>query len=479
MNYLLMGLLAIPAILITIIVIKILSLRRIVPTNVVHIVQQGKKTISYGVGKEGGNVYYEWPKWIPKFGVEVRSLPVSNFNVDLHEYAAYDKDRLPFIVDVKAFFRIEDTNKAAEKVASFDELTKQLVDVVKGSVRSILAKEQLHHIMEERSIFGTKFTEDVNKDLANWGVIAIKNIELMDIRDAKGSQVIDQIMQKKMSAIDAESRIEVAANKKKATEAELQRDQEIKEKAAETNRIAEEAKARSEQAIGIARAESAKQSGIAQQKSQAEVAEAAQKTTEKEMEVVRIQQVRQAEINKQAATVNAEANKVVIETQAEAALTANKKNAEGALITKQKEAEGTKAVGLANADVIDAQGRANASAKQAMELASVTAQTTLAKEIGENKPYQEYLIKLKEIEVTQVVGVKQAESMGMALQQAELKLLINSGDVHSGLGKVSDLFSSKGASQLNAIVETLSQSSEGKNMMEGLKGLFGSQSDKK
>jgi len=67
----------IPAILLLSLIVYVLSLRRIVPTNVVHIVQRGNTTISYGVGKTS-NVYYEWPSWIPKFGVTVRELPVSN-----------------------------------------------------------------------------------------------------------------------------------------------------------------------------------------------------------------------------------------------------------------------------------------------------------------------------------------------------------------------------------------------------------------
>ena len=107
----------------------ILSLRRIVPTNVVHIVQRGSQTVSYGVGKES-NVYYEWQAWLPILGVSVRELPVSNFDIDLIEYSAYDKDRVPFVVDVKAFFHIKDTNVAAEKVESFEELKGQLRNVV-------------------------------------------------------------------------------------------------------------------------------------------------------------------------------------------------------------------------------------------------------------------------------------------------------------------------------------------------------------
>ena len=48
--------------------IYILSLRVVVPTNEVHIVQRGNKTISYGkVTKDGedninGNVYYRFPE---------------------------------------------------------------------------------------------------------------------------------------------------------------------------------------------------------------------------------------------------------------------------------------------------------------------------------------------------------------------------------------------------------------------------------
>ena len=114
-----------PSIFILFLIVKILSLRRIVPTNVVHIVQRGNQTVSYGT-KKASNVYYEWPKWLPKLGVEVRVLPVSNFDIELKRYEAYDKDRVPFVVDVKAFFHIADTNVAAEKVESFEELKGQL-----------------------------------------------------------------------------------------------------------------------------------------------------------------------------------------------------------------------------------------------------------------------------------------------------------------------------------------------------------------
>lgn len=467
---------AVPAIIGVAILLYVLSLRRIVPTNVVHIVQRGSQTVSYGT-KKSSNVYYEWPGWLPKLGVTVRVLPVSNFDIDLKRYEAYDKDRVPFVVDVKAFFHISDTNVAAEKVESFDELKGQLENVVQGAVRSILAKSKLEEIMEERSIFGKQFTEAVNADLQNWGVEAIKSIELMDVRDADGSHVIQQIMAKRMSAIDMESRTEVAKNQKLAKQAELEAQKEIDVTTADTERIAGEAKAKSEQAIGIANAESMKKAGIAKQESISEIAKAERSTAEQQMEVIKVNNIKQAEIDKEREIITAEQEKQKTEIRAMADKYRIETEAAALLEAKRKEAEATKTLGTAEADVIKAKGISEAESRKAMELAGVTAQTTLAKEIGENKPYQEYLIRVKEVEVSQIVGVAQYESMAKALAAADLKLLVNSGDVHSGIGKLSDLFTSKGASQINGLLEGLKQTDEGKNLIGMLNNLTGGKSE--
>ena len=448
-----------------------LSLRRIVPTNVVHIVQRGNKTVSYGVGKES-NVYYEFPKWLPIYGVEVRELPVSNFGIDLPKYSAYDKDRVPFEVDIKAFFHIADTNKAAEKVASYQDLLFQLTNVVQGAVRSILAKSPLDKIMEERSIFGKLFTEAVTEDLKSWGVEPIKSIELMDVRDIPGSNVIHQIMAKKISVIDMESRTEVAKNSKLAQQAELVAKQEIALTAADTERIAGEAQAKSQEAIGIAKAVSVKNRGIADQSSLSEIAKAEKVTAEQNMEVVKVNQIRTAEIEKERQIINTEQQKRQVEIAAEANRFKVETDATAALAAKQLEATGIRSVGEAQADVVKANGLASAEAKKQMELANVSAQTTLAKEIGENKPYQDYLIRVKEVEVSQVVGVAQYKSIAEALSKADLKLLVNSGDVQSGIGKLSDIFTSKGASQINGLVEGLKQTDEGQALLTGLEKLI-------
>jgi flotillin len=406
----------VPVLLVLGIVFKILSLRRIFPTNVVHIVQRGTQTVSYGVGKTS-NVYYEFPSWLPKIGVEVRELPVSNFDIDLFEYSAYDKDRVPFVVDVKAFFHISDTNIAAAKVESYQELKKQLENVVQGAVRSILAKSKLEEIMEERSIFGLQFTEAVNADLENWGVASIKNIELMDVRDATGSKVIHQIMAKRMSAIDMESRTEVALNNRKAEQAELEAQKNIAVTRSETQKAAGEANAKSQQAIGIANAEATKKAGIAEQNSISDIAEAERATRLQQMEVIKVAEIKQAEIDKEREIIEAEKRKRTVAISAEADKFKVETDAEAHLAAKRKEAEGVQAVGEAEAKVIAAKGNSEAEAEKANQLASVTAQTELAKEIGENQPYQDYLIRVKNVDKDEVVEVAKAEAMARALEK--------------------------------------------------------------
>jgi flotillin len=460
----------IPSLFLLVVILYVLSLRRIVPTNVVHIVQRGSQTVSYGT-KKSSNVYYEWPGWLPKLGVTVRVLPVSNFDIELKRYEAYDKDRVPFVVDVKAFFHIADTNVAAEKVESFEELKGQLENVVQGAVRSILAKSKLEEIMEERSVFGKQFTEAVNSDLKNWGVEAIKSIELMDVRDADNSQVIHEIMAKRMSAISMESRTEVAKNTKLAEQAELIARQEIDVTKAETERIAGEAQAKSMQAIGIAKAEAAKKAGIAEQQSISDIAQAERATAEQQMEVLKVQQVKQAEIDKEKEIIQAEMVKRKIEIQAEADKFSVETEAIAKLEAQKKDALGIQAVGEAEAKIIAAKGTSEAEAEKARQLASVIAQTELAKEIGENQGYQDYLIRVKTVDKEQVVEVAKAEAMAKALQSADLKILANSGDVQSGMNKFSDILSAKGGSQINGLLESLKQTEEGKSILGLLKNL--------
>jgi flotillin len=419
-----------------------LLFRVVVDTNKVHTVQSKNKTTSYGAGQAAGNVYYRWPSWFPMIGVKYKELPVNNFDLSLEGYQAYDKERVPFELDLTAFFRIADTNKAAERISSITELVEQLEKIVQGAARKILASHDIHQIMTDRATFGEQFTEEVQAELTNWGVEPVKNMELMDIRDSSGSHVIMNIMAKKSSHIEMESRQEVARNKMTAETAEI-----------EAARAINVSKQIAEQQVGQSIAAKEQAVGIAQEKGQQEVKTEQVKTAEKLMEVKRVQQIKQAEIDKDAALVKAQQEKAVAIMSAEAGLESTKLSAEGVI----------------------KEGEAKASAEKAMLLAPVEAQITLAQEIGNNEGYQNYLVALESVKAHITVGIEQAR----ALQGADVKVIANTGSAQDGVKSAMQLFTPQGGLSVAGMLESLSSTPQGSELLDGIQKMLSKNSDKK
>jgi flotillin len=431
-----------------------LTFRRVVRPNEVHIVQSSKGVQAYGVGQnsddetaeklDNGNAYYEWPTAIPKFGVQVVALPLSVFDEALNAYDAYDIGKVPFVVDIVAFFRIAQPSIAAKRIETLDELQCQLKSILQGAVRTVLAQHEIEQIMEDRSTFGDLFTALTKDQLAAWGVVNVKNIELMDIRDPLdgSSKTVQNIMAKKQSKIDAESRTEVAENNKTAETAEIAANQEVAIRDQQAQELVGKRTAEKDQAVGIAD-EQAKQS------IQAEAAT----TKTREMAVLEVETVRTAEINKEALLVAAAQEKETRVIKAEGEKTVTITVAEGNLAEQQRAAEGTLAVGTAEAE-----------AKRLAEMASVSPQLALAAEIGENEGYQTYLIQIRNVEKDEVVGVEQAK----ALQDAGIKVIANTGNVTDGVQNVMDLFTSKGGTSVGAAVEAFAQTESGEAVLGAL-----------
>ena len=473
-----------------ILVLYILSLRRIVPTNEVHIVQRTKDTISFG--RDGtdnmGNTYYQIPAWVPKYGVVVSKLPTTVIDIDISNYDAYDKDRLPFVLDIKAFFRISDFNKAATRVFTINELKDQLTSIVKGAARSILAKENLELIMSERNKYGDMFTELVSAQLKEWGVTVVKNIELMDIRDGAGSQVISNIMQKKESAIEMEKRVEVAKNLKAAKEAEILAKQEIELKQADADKQ-----------VGLRKAQVQKEVGIADEQQKQEVQTQAKITAEKEMEVKQVKEVRAAEIEKKAATVQAVKEKEITRVNAEAAIIqadADKKvavtkaeatkeqtilqaSAEKEQVELKAQATKTSIELKADADLkaatneakgTEAKGKAVASSRDLLEKAQVAGQIELFAKVNNDKEYQDFLIKQRQVEAMEKIGVEQAKN----LSGADIKIYATSGSVADGVASAGKVLNPKTgldfASMLDSFANTPVGEAVTKTLMDKVKG---------
>lgn len=437
---LVLGSLVALCIILVIVIVLAINYRRVVPTNMVHIVQSKHATTSYGRGKVDGNIYYAWPSWVPKIGISVTEFPESIFKVSLENYHAYDQARLPFQVDVYAFFRVSDSGTAAQRVASFDELASQLHAVLQGCVRRILSTNALEHIMEARASLSLQFTQEVQAQICEWGVVPAKSIEFMDIRDVPTSPVIHNIMQKEQSRIERESRVAVAENHKEAEMAEI-----------DAKRTVDVQRQDALQQVGIRTAEKNKIIGMAEEVATQNIKSEAKITAEREMDLLQVQNVREAEIAAQVMIVAAnqarETTIIASEGQKQQAIIV----AEGQLQEQLKASEAVRAMGLAKAE-----------AETAMLMAPVTTQTTLAKEIGANLPYQQYLINIEQVAANKEIGIKMAE----AIAQADIKIIGTGGNIQNDMKKVTDMFTPAGGTSIAGMLTGLAQTDEGKALVD-------------
>ena len=411
--------------------------------------------MSYGRSHESGNVYWAWPSWLPIIGVSVTEFPESIFEVSLKDYDSYDSARLPFIVDVTAFFRVKDSATAAQRVSSFGELRTQLVAILQGAVRRILATNTLEQIMEARAELGHQFTQEVQDQIEEWGVLPAKSIEFMDLRDARGSQVIENIMEKEKSRIERESRIAVADNRKQAETAEI-----------DAQRLIDVQTQEALQQVGIRTAEKEKVVGIAKEQANQQIQTEAAITTQRVMEVKSIELGRAAEIDKNVKIVEAEADKQTQMIKAQANRDANILAAEAEQQTTILIAAGDLEKVVKEAQGVEALGKAKAESERLILMAPVDAQIRLATEIGENQEYQNYLITVRRIESEQAIGVAMAD----AIKAADIKVIGTNGNIQESVGGIMDMFSASGGTKMGAMLEGLAQTETGKQLIGAITG---------
>ena len=317
--------------------------------------------------------------------------------------------------------------------------------------------------MIQRSRYGEEFTKEVSDNLKEWGVVPVKSIELMDVRDKEDEKVISNIMEKKKSFIDMESRREVAKNNKEAREAEIAAEQSIAMK--------EEEK---QETVGKRRAEREKSVGIAQEKAQQDIQEQAKTTKEKQMAVLQVETVKKADIEKERTVIEANASRErqKIEADAKVDVAERQKDAatheaEARYIQTTKDAEAQLKKEQNVAEAIKAKGLAEAEAKEKQGLAEVQPQITLAKEIGTNDGYQKYLIEIKKVEASQAVGIEQAKNLGTA----QIKIIANAGsNIPEGINSVMDLISAKGGQALGSMIEAFAGTEAGQQLLSKITG---------
>ena len=451
--------------------------RVVVAPSEVHTVQSGSERISYGtvnkakllegvedaetwdIAEMKGNSYYRFPEWWPKVGITVVEMPLSVFSENLDRYNAYDSNRVPFEVDIMAFFRVANPAVASERIESFDELlgnNGHLNGILQGAARKLLASFTVEHIMHARKELSKEFTDEVRDQLREWGVVTVKDIEIMDIRDPadESSKVIHNIMAMEQSRIDRESREVVAENTKLAEVAETnaKRDSDLAVEAAE-------------QQVGEREAEKKKAVGVADEQALQEIKREAAVTMERDMEVKRVEEEKNAEINKNVEVIKATEQKEVTIVNSEAEREQQAIVADGYKTEKTLQSEGDLTADRNIAAGIQAKGEAEADAKFRLNMADVDPEITLAKEVGENDGYQRFLNTGKAIDANKEVGVATAG----ALENGDLKVIVNGGSANEGVNNLMSLFDgSGGGQQLGAIVDGMLNTEGGAALLSRL-----------
>ncbi len=422
------------------IILVLAYLRIVVKTNDVHIVQSSGKSAAFGKWFNGGNVYYNWPSWLPALWVSVTKLPLSVFNLKLEDYQGYDNGKVPFVVDVTAFFVINDPIQAAEKISNFKELEEQLVEVLRGAVRKILSQNDIISIMESRSEMGQSFYEEVVQQVKErW--IQLKNIEFMDITDADGSEVIFNIMQKKKASIESESRVQVAEQMKLAKIAEDNAQKEAQVNSIK-NREAEQARQiESDKLLESKRIEMNRETTLQNEQAQKEILDAQKLTTEKEMAVKLVEEEKQAEIQKVKELIKAQEDKEKSVLQSEA----------------RKESMILEADGQRQAMVLNAEGKERDASADAMRIASIgkaeaESKSEIAKSLNTfDEASLQYLVKELEVRLSEKVDTEKAK----ALHKADIKIITTGGNENAGLEKFMDLFSAQWGANIGLMMDTL------------------------
>ncbi len=439
-------LILIPAViagLIVLVMILAASWRVVVPANEVHIVQRNKTSTAYGSGMEPGNVYWKFPYWIPVIGTSVSKQPLAIFQIDLDEYEAYDLEKVPFAVDVISFFQIEEPIEVAKRASDGAALKDQLHNVLRGSVRKVLSSLEINAIMSTRSALNAEFLAEVTYQVKAWGV-KVLSIEFVDIHDAPDTHVITDIMNRKKSKIEKESRMEVAENMRDATVKEI-----------DSKQIAEVRAVEAQQMVEVRNTERGRLVGIAQQKANQEIKEEEQKTQEKMIAVQRTAVVGQANYEKEKKVVEMEAvaDSRIIESKG--AAESQKIAAEGYKSAQLLKAEGDAKLinetGSAEADVIEKKAVAVATGqlKQAEALAKIQKEGLQA-QLGE-----------KAILAHQAIGVAMAAAYG----NADIKAILTQG---GGIDSLGDLLSAPGGAKLGSFIDAIKKVTGGENVLEAL-----------
>ena len=99
-----------------------------------------------------------------------------------------------------------------------------------------------------------------------------------------------------------------------------------------------------------------------------------------------------------------------------------------------------------------------------MEKAQVAGQIELSAKIGENKEYQDFVVRQRQVEAMEAIGVEQAKN----LANAQIKIFANAGSVADGVSSAGKVLNPKTGLDLSSMLESFASTPVGEKITEKL-----------
>jgi uncharacterized membrane protein YqiK len=290
-----------------------LGFYNIVPINEAHIrVLQGERKVFSN--REG----YKGEYWTVPFITKMQRLPLTNIRIDVPDVKLHDKEMAQFMCDIVCFVNIDNVTLAAERttLTAEERYYTESVKVVANDFRAIMesisrtvaTNQTLLEIYQDRSKLDEAVTKEVAKVFPQWGLVLV-DLEVKDLKDVpltdeekamnvKESSIIRDIEAKIAARINADARVKIAEEGRRAT---------IEE--AKNKKQAEMEKAINEEEWGKRQIEKDRTLAIARQDQMMATAKKETEANEQKIEALRKTEVGTADVLRQATIQRAEAVK--------------------------------------------------------------------------------------------------------------------------------------------------------------------------
>jgi uncharacterized membrane protein YqiK len=304
------------------------------PTLGELLVSEGEETVAF---EYGGATYWYIPRFIPRWGMHVRQMPLTMMEIQVVDQVTFAKDNPQFVCDLSLYCRIVNVPTAAARWHMDQPAFKLTVNQLAiNALRVATAKFAIEDTIARRKDLQDSIKDDLTDDFAKWGV-RLESVAIVDIKDTPDKTPVQDIAKKKEAEISAESRKMVAIKTKEAEFVE-----------AENWQIAEMRKVEAQEKVGIR-----------SQEKDAEIAKKQQFAATEQMQVKQIQDVRTAEIDKLSRIQAAEGDRQATIVRAEG-------TKQQYILEGDGEGQRAKFIGQGEAAAIQARGLAEGKAKEAV-----------------------------------------------------------------------------------------------------------------